>query len=128
MATFFDYVSNDPPGGDKMAESSRKATLRDGHEWDDMMSSGTLFSELSPKTIQQIAAPARLLSGAKSYPFLALLPEEWARPLPNRQDIVLRDAGQQMWCLDAEGCRAEVEAFLAHAGVPEGWGDVARWV
>jgi pimeloyl-ACP methyl ester carboxylesterase len=113
-------LSSTIPRGGKMAESSRKATLRDGHERDVMMSSGTLFPESSPKTIQHIAAPALLLSGAKSHSFPALVPEEWALPLPHRQNIVLPDAGHQMWCQDPEGSRAEVEAFLAHAGIPDG--------
>jgi hypothetical protein len=55
IATFIDSVFNDPQGGDKMAESSRKATLRDGHEWDVMMSSGHLI----PRVVAQDDATYR---------------------------------------------------------------------
>jgi non-heme chloroperoxidase len=118
VAVFIDYVFNDPQGWDKMSESSRKETLRDAHEWDVMMTNGTLFPEIQPKTIHRITVPTLLLSGAKSYPFLALITEELARLLPNRQDIVLPDAGHQMWYQDPEVCRTDVETFLAHVGIP----------
>ncbi len=116
VAAFIDYVFNDPHGWDKMSESSRKETLRDAHEWDVMMTSGTLFPDIEPNTIRKITTPTLLLSGAKSYPFLALITEELARLLPNRQNIVLPEAGHQMWYQYPAVCRADVEAFLTHAG------------
>ncbi len=82
-----------------------------------MMTIGTLFPEIPPKTIRHITAPTLLLSGAKSYTFLALITGELARLLPNRQSIVFPDAGHQMWYQDAEACRADVEAFLARDGI-----------
>ncbi|HLZ43299.1 MAG TPA: alpha/beta hydrolase [Candidatus Sulfotelmatobacter sp.] len=117
VAIFIDYVFNDPHAWDKMPEKSREETLRDAHEWDVMMTNGTLFREIPPQRIQKITTPTLLLSGAKSYPFLALITEELARLLPNRQNIVLPDAGHQMWYQAPDVCRSDVEAFLAHAGI-----------
>lgn len=117
IAVFIDYVFNDPHAWDKMAASSRQETLRDAHEWDVMMTKGTLFPDIQPSTIRQITVPTLVLSGAKSYAFLALITEALVQLLPNRQNIVLPDAGHQMWYQDPEVCRADVEAFLAHAGI-----------
>lgn len=117
VAIFIDYVFNDPHGWEKMPESARKDTLKDAHEWDVMMTSGTLFPEIDPKEIRKITVPTLLLSGAKSYPFLALITEELARLLPNNQSIVFPDAGHQMWYQKPRECRDDVENFLAKAGV-----------
>jgi pimeloyl-ACP methyl ester carboxylesterase len=117
VAVFIDYVFNDPRAWKKMSESSRQETLRDAHEWEVMMTTGTLFPDIEPRTIREITAPALLLSGAKSYPFLALITRELARLLPNNQSIVLPDAGHQMWYQDPEVCRKDVETFLTHIGV-----------
>ncbi len=78
-----------------------------------MMTTGTLFPNIEPATIRKITTPVLLLSGAKSYPFLGLISEELARLLPNREVIVLPNAGHQMWYQEAEVCRKDVEEFLA---------------
>jgi len=117
IAVFIDYVFNDPHAWDKMSDSSRQETLRDGHEWDVMMTTGTLFPDLDPHAVHKITAPVLLLSGAKSYPFLGLITNELARLLPKGQSIVLPDAGHQMWFQDPEECRKDVEGFLAEHGI-----------
>jgi pimeloyl-ACP methyl ester carboxylesterase len=117
IAAFIDYVFNDPHAWEKFSESARNETLRDAHEWDVMMTTGTLFPELAPGRIRKITAPTLLLSGAKSYPFLALITEELARLLPNRENIVLPDAGHQMWYQAPDTCRKDVETFLSHNAV-----------
>ncbi len=117
VAVFIDYVFNNPNAWTNMPESARKDTLRDVHEWDVMISRGTLFPVIEPKQVAKITAPTLLLSGAKSYPFLALITEELARLLPNRQSIVFPDAGHQMWYQKPVECRQDVERFLAKAGV-----------
>ena len=117
VAVFIDYVFNDPHAWEKMSESARAETLRDAHEWDVMMTTGTLFPEIDPKQITKITAPALLLSGAKSYPFLTLITQELARLLPNRQSIVFPDAGHQVWYQKPMECREDVESFLAKAGI-----------
>jgi non-heme chloroperoxidase len=117
IAAFIDYVFNDPHGWERMSESARKDTLRDAHEWDVMMTTGILFPNIEPTAIRRITAPVLLLSGAKSYPFLGLITEELARLLPNRETIVLPDAGHQMWYEAPDVCRADVEAFLARIGI-----------
>lgn len=45
---FMAYVFNDPHAWDKMSQSSRDQTLRDAHEWDVMMTTGTLFPAITP--------------------------------------------------------------------------------
>jgi len=118
IAAFMDYVFNDPHAWDKMPESAREDTLRDAHEWDVMMTTGILFPNIEPLTIRRITAPVLLLSGAKSYQFLGLITEELARLLPNRETIVLPDAGHQMWYQAPDVCRRDVETFLVHIGIP----------
>jgi pimeloyl-ACP methyl ester carboxylesterase len=112
-----DYVFNDPHAWDQMTKSARDDTLRDAHEWDVMMSTGTLFPDIEPRTIRNITAPVLLLSGAKSYPFLGLITEELARLLPNHEIIVFPDAGHQMWYQVPDLCRKDVEAFLVRIGI-----------
>ena len=117
VADFIDYVFDDPYAWSKMSESSRAETLRDVQEWNVMMTTGTLFPVIAPQAIREINAPVLLLSGAKSYPFLKLISTELARLLPNRQVIVLPDAGHQMWIQDPAVCRRHVETFLEHKGI-----------
>lgn len=117
VAVFIDYVFNDPHAWDKMPEPSRQETLRDAHEWDVMMTTGTLFPDLDPVAVRKITAPVLLLSGAKSYPFLGLITKELARLLPRSQSIVLPEAGHQMWFQNPEECRKDVEGFLAEHGI-----------
>jgi pimeloyl-ACP methyl ester carboxylesterase len=117
IAVFIDYVFSDSHAWDKMPESARQETLRNAHEWDVMMTTGVLFPDIEPPTIRKITAPVLLLSGAKSYPFLVLIPEELARVLPNRDLIVLPDAGHQMWYQSPDVCTKDVEAFLVRIGI-----------
>ena len=117
VAVFIDYVFNDSHAWEKMPEASRKETLKDAHEWDVMMTSGTLFPEISPEDIRKIKVPTLLLLGAKTYPFLTLITEEMDRLLPNKQEVVFPDAGPQMWYQHPDLCRTDVEEFLDHAGI-----------
>ena len=117
IGVFIDYVFNDPRAWDQMSKSARDETLRNAHEWDVMMTTGTLFPDIAPATIRKITTPSLLLSGGKSYPFLGLIAEELARLLPNREAIVLPDAGHQMWYQAPDSCREDVEAFLKHVGI-----------
>lgn len=117
VAVFIDYVFDDPHAWEKMSESSREQTMRDAHEWDVMMTKGTLFPDIQPESIRKINVPTLLLSGSKSYPFLALITEELVRLLPHRENIVFPDAGHQMWYQHPDECRSDVETFLAHAGI-----------
>ena len=117
IGVFIDYVFNDPHAWDQMSKSARDETLRDAHEWDVMMTSGILFPDIVPSTIRKISTPSLLLSGAKSYPFLGLISEELARLLPNREAIVVPDAGHQMWYQAPDTCREDVEAFLTNVGI-----------
>ena len=117
IRAFMAYVFNDPNAWDKMSQSSRDQTLKDAHEWDVMMTSGTLFPPIRPQALQRISAPVLILMGAKSYPFLEVIGRELARLLPKSQTIIFPDAGHQMWLQDPDACRDDVEKFLADFGV-----------
>ena len=117
IAVFIDYVFSDSHAWDKMPEAARQETLRNAHEWDVMMTTGVLFPDIELPAIRKITTPVLLLSGAKSYPFLGLITEELARVLPNRDMIILPDAGHQMWYQSPDDCTKYVEAFLVRIGI-----------
>ena len=110
---FMAYVFNDPHAWDKMPQSDRDHTLRDAHEWDVMMTAGTLFPAITPQVVQRISSPVLILLGAKTYPFLELIGRDLATLLPKSRTIVFPDAGHQMWLQEPEECRNDVEKFLA---------------
>ena len=56
IGVFIDYVFNNPHAWDQMSKSARDETLRDAHEWDVLMTTGTLFPEIGPKDHQPIAS------------------------------------------------------------------------
>ncbi len=114
IAAFIDYVFNNPDAWSNMSQASRNETLRDAHEWDIMMTTGTLFPDLDPASIKKISAPVLLLSGGKSYPFLTLIDERLSQLLPLSQHIVFPDCGHQMWLVHPNQCRSDVETFLRH--------------
>lgn len=114
---FIDYVFNDPHAWDRMSRSSREQALRDGHEWDVMMTTGTLFPTITPSEVKKISAPILMMQGAKSYPFLILIEQELGRLLPKSRTVVYPDAGHQMWMQDPKACRHDVEKFLADYGI-----------
>lgn len=112
VATFIDYVFGDAAAWQKMSPSSRKATMRDAHEWDVTMTTGTLFPALDPSSVRHIMMPVLLLSGAKTYPFLRLIDEDLAHLLPDNRNFVLSKSGHQMWYQQTADTRGAVEAFL----------------
>ena len=116
IRVFMAYVFNDPHAWDKMSQSSRDHTLQDAHEWDVMMTTGTLFPAITRQAVQRMSAPVLILMGANSYPFLGVIGRELARLLPRSETIVFPDAGHQMWLQDPEACH-DVEKFLADFGI-----------
>ncbi len=111
-ATFIDYVFNNSKAWATMSHDSQEQTLSDAHEWDVMMTSGTLFPEISPAAIRKISAPVLIISGAKSYPFLALIDRELVRLLPNNRHLIVPNAGHQMWYQNPQMCRRAALAFF----------------
>jgi non-heme chloroperoxidase len=112
VGVFMDYVFNDPHAWANMSARDRADTMKDAHEWDVMMTEGTLFPEIAPQAIHNIKVPVLLMSGDKSYPFLALIDRELARLIPRSRNIVFADAGHQMWLQHPLECRDDVEAFF----------------
>lgn len=56
---FDDYVFSDSHAWDKMPEAAPKETLRNGHEWDVMTTTGVLFPDIELPAIRKITAPVR---------------------------------------------------------------------
>lgn len=112
VAAFVDYVFNDPRAWDKFSVSSKRATMLDAHEWDVMMTQGTLFPKIDQGAVARIDIPVLIMSGGKSYPFLRLIDRELARLIPGSRHFVLPRDGHQMWYQDPVLCRRTVEAFL----------------
>ena len=119
VALFINYVFADPRAWDRLSASSKAETLRDAHEWEVMMTSGTLFPDLPPETVRRMNVPVLVMSGAKSYPFLGKIDEALIQMLPDSRRIVFPDAGHQMWLQHPEQAREDAEAFFAsHGGSP----------
>ena len=109
---FIDYVFANPQAWQKMAADDKKDTLRDAEEWNVMLPSGTLFPEISPDAVHAIHVPTLILSGAKSYPFLALIDDELAKSIPGARNVIFPDAGHQMWLKHPDKCRDLTEEFF----------------
>ena len=116
VATFVDYVLDDPSAWVKMSSSDRADTMRDAHEWDVMMTRGTLFPEIDPAAIRAIRIPVLVMSGGVSYKFLGYIDQEIVRLIPNSRSIVYPDAGHQMWYKYPQLCRDDTEAFFEKSG------------
>ena len=112
VGIFIDYVLDDPRAWKKMRPADRADTMRDAHEWDVMMTSGTLFPEIDPAAIRKIRVPVLVMSGGVSYEFLGYIDQEIVRLIPNSRSIVYPDAGHQMWYRYPALCREDAEAFF----------------
>lgn len=117
VADFIDYVFNNPHAWKDMSPSDRADTMRDAHEWDVMMTRGTLFPTISPQAVRTIRTPALVMSGDRSYPFLGLIDTELGALLPDSRSITIRHAGHQMWYQHPAECRSDVEQFLRENGI-----------
>lgn len=117
VGAFIDYVFADARAWQTMSVAAKTQTMRDAREWEVMMTTGTLFPNLDPQALHSLRVPILLLSGGKSYPFLAMTDEELARLLPNARRVVFADSGHQMWFKHPRECRQDAEAFFAeHSG------------
>lgn len=112
VADFIDYVYDNPKEWSSMSASSRRETMRNAHEWDVMMTSGTLFPVITRAQVHSIRIPVLLLTGDKTYPFLTLIQAELARLLPHEELVVIHNVGHQMWYQAPELCRDIVETFI----------------
>lgn len=115
VRVFIDYVFGHPGAWDAMSPAARAETMKDAHEWDVMLTSGVLFPQIRPEAVRRIAAPALLLSGAKSYPFLGLIDEALMALLPNAHRIVFPSATHQMWLQEPDACRKAALALQNQA-------------
>ena len=113
VGVFIDYVFHRAHAWETMPPEARDETLRDAHEWEVMMTTGTLFPRIEPRALERVRLPVLLMSGGKSYPFLNVIDEDLVRLIPGSRRIVYPDAGHQMWYQQPARCRADVEAFFA---------------
>jgi pimeloyl-ACP methyl ester carboxylesterase len=120
VATFIDYVFADPHAWHGFSLADKAETIRDAHEWDVVMTAGELFPEITPDQVRAIRTPMLLMSGGRSYPFLAMIDSELAYLLPHNRRIIYGDAGHQMWLKHPDECRKDAEAFFAENGGPAG--------
>jgi pimeloyl-ACP methyl ester carboxylesterase len=67
--------STTPTRGNKMSQSSRDHTPQDAHEWDVMMTTGTLFPPITWQAVQRISAPVLDSPGRE---FVSLFGSDWA--------------------------------------------------
>jgi pimeloyl-ACP methyl ester carboxylesterase len=112
IATFIDYVFAKPGTWNAMNAEAHAETLKNAHEWEVMMTSGTLFPQITAEEVRRIDVPILLLSGGKSYALLRLTDGELERALPRARRIVFADTGHQMWLTHAAECRAYSEEFF----------------
>jgi pimeloyl-ACP methyl ester carboxylesterase len=112
VAAFIDYVFDDPQAWQKFSAASKQAALRDAHEWDVIMTSGTLFPDIDPAAVAHIDLPVMIISRGKSYPFIRLIDRALTALIPGSEHFVLPRDGHQMWYQDPVACRQAVEAFF----------------
>lgn len=118
VAAFFAYVFRSPSAWSRLSLADKADTLRDAREWQVMMTSGELFPEIAPDAVRRIRTPLLMLSGAKSYPFLAEINLALARLQPSAERVTFPDAGHQMWLTREADCRRATLAFFARHGGP----------
>lgn len=112
VGAFIDYVFDSQNAWSDMSGADRAATMRDAREWEVMMTHGTLFPDITPQTVHSVRVPVMIMSGAKSYPFLAYIDQELARLLPDNVNVIYPDVGHQMWVKYPNMSRNDAEAFF----------------
>jgi non-heme chloroperoxidase len=120
VRAFMAYAFNEPLAWDRMTDSARRETFKNVREWDAILPTGVLFPALEPGSIKDIRSPALLLSGQRSYPFLALIDGELELLLRSGRRTVVAGAGHQMWLEKPDTCRGEVLAFWRELEQPRG--------
>ncbi len=112
VADFIDYVFDDPHRWASWSQADRDETMRDAHEWDVMMTRGTLFPRITAAQVRSIETPSLVISGEETYPFLRLIDDELAKLLPHAQYLRIPGVGHQMWMQRPLTCDENAEAFF----------------
>jgi len=112
VGIFIDYVFGHPGTWAGMSAKDRSEAVRGAHEWEVMLPDGQLFPTIPAKSVRSIHAPILLMSGGKSYPFLALIDTALKDLLPDCHSIVFPDAGHQMWLQHPAEARAAAMDFF----------------
>jgi non-heme chloroperoxidase len=94
-------------------DTLRRKVMRTARDWAAQTMSTAPFPDLAPDAVRRIAAPAMLLSGARTIPLHALVDDELGRLLRNCERVVIPDATHDLWADQPERCRDVTLAFLA---------------
>jgi pimeloyl-ACP methyl ester carboxylesterase len=94
-------------------ERLQTKVMHAARDWAAQTMSATPFPELSRDAVRRIAAPALMLSGARTIPLHALVDDELERLLPKCERVVIPDASHDLWADQPERCREATLAFLA---------------
>jgi len=116
VRTFVNYVHDDPEAWSKLGDDGRAEALAGSREFQVILTSGTFFPEVPLVELGNLHRPCLMLSGSRSYRFLALTDAELARRLPDCRHVILEGASHGMWYEQPKECQEQVAAFLqAHA-------------
>jgi non-heme chloroperoxidase len=118
MRIFFAWQTGNPVFWDKvLPDGARQDSRRNFTEWDAVLLSGELFPPISPQAIQAIVAPALVVSGADTSPYLATIAEELSRLLLPRgaTHVVIPRASHVMFMQQPAATHQAILDFLARA-------------
>jgi pimeloyl-ACP methyl ester carboxylesterase len=112
IGTFMAYVFNNRQAWRRMSRDDRAVELRSAEEWRVMMTSGTLFPFVDPRSVRRLRVPVMLIGGTSTYPFLITIMSRLCSLLPHSVMLWVPGAGHQMWYQAPELCRRAVEQFI----------------
>jgi non-heme chloroperoxidase len=112
VKVFYNYVFRDSSAWQKLSADDKNETLKDVHEWEVVMPTGTLFPEIDENAIKRIRIPVLILSGDKSYKFLNLIDAELHKIIPHNNQYIFPGAGHQMWYQQTAKCEMLTLNFL----------------
>jgi non-heme chloroperoxidase len=118
MRIFFKWNTGNPAFWDKvLPEAARSDNRRNFTEWDAVLVSGELFPSISAQAIQTIAAPALVVSGSNTSPYLAVIAEEVTRLLHARgaTHVVIPRASHVMFAQQPAATHTAILDFLSKA-------------
>jgi pimeloyl-ACP methyl ester carboxylesterase len=118
MRIFLTWQTGNPAFWERvLPEGARQALRRNFMEWDAVLLTGELFPSISPQAITAIAAPALVVSGADTTPYLATVADELTRLLQPRgaTHVVIPQASHVMFTEQPVATHEAVLGFLTNA-------------
>jgi non-heme chloroperoxidase len=118
MRIFFSWQTGNPAFWDRVLPAGiRQDSRRNFTEWDAVLLSGELFPSITAQAIQAIAAPALIVSGANTTPYLAVIAGELTRLLQPRgaTHVVIPRASHVMFAQQPAATHVAIVDFLSRA-------------